>query len=73
MASYWWVANYGYGYPLERNSLYPYVGNRFVASHRWVANHRYGFPLERNIPVSHRYGFFFKDDPVAAVGVEIIS
>jgi len=35
---------------LERNSLYPYVGDRFVASHMWVANHRYGFPLERNIP-----------------------
>jgi len=32
---------------LERNSLYPYVGDRFVASYRWVANHRYGF-LERN-------------------------
>jgi len=35
---------------LERNSLYPYVGDRFVASHRWVANHRYGFPFKRNIP-----------------------
>jgi len=34
---------------LERNSLYPYVGDRFVASqasHRWVGNPRYGFLLE---------------------------
>ena len=36
---------------LERNSLYPYVGDRFVASHRWVANYRYGFPLEGNVPL----------------------
>ena len=47
MASHGWVANYGYGFSLERNSLYPYVRDRFVASHRWVANYRYGFPLEK--------------------------
>ena len=35
MLSHVCVANYGYGYPLERNSLYPYVGDRLVASHRW--------------------------------------
>ena len=32
---------------LEKNSLYPYVGDWFVANHRWVANHQYGFPFKK--------------------------
>jgi len=63
---------------LERNSLYPYVGDRFVASYRWVSNHRYGFLKEYTHVVwigleSCMCGCPFKDDAVACSDEEVIS